>query len=275
MKLFPLPKRQPIYTLRPTCYKFDNRGRQAQFFIKCKLIKTLKYKYSIAAILSALFIGCSSTYRISDFLSKDKFYEDFNKFAENKSVKVTLMNDSTFNINSAKIQDDSIYSIENENIVITKEIDTSEIKELSYNKFQIYAYILFKDGNSYEAHNVEFHNDSIYFSYDTNIIMSNNISSLNKIKDISYKNHWLGLPIGTILGSVIGLGSAILYGNVNPLPANSQSEEGFYIFFGAPVIGFIAGGIWGWIEGWDYVYEFSTVGGSALPTGQAGSGGNP
>ena len=122
------------------------------------------------------------------------------------------MNDSSFNVNSAKIRDDSIYSIENENIVFTKEIDTSEIKELSYNKFQTYAYILFKDGNSYEAHNVGFHNDSIYFSYDRNIIMSNNISSINKIKDISYKNHWLVMPIASILGAIIAEGAFIAIG---------------------------------------------------------------
>jgi hypothetical protein len=211
--------------------------------------------YIEVLVSSILLIGCSSTYRVSDFSSKDKFYEDFNKFAENKSVKVTLMNDSSFNVNSAKIRDDSIYSIENENIVITKEIDTSEIKELSYNKFQTYAYILFKDGNSYEAHNIEFHNDSIYFSYDRNIIMSNNISSINKIKDISYKNHWLGIPIPSILGLICDTLAGVII--INSITIDKQDPDAIYIVFVAPVIGTIIGGVWGWIDGYTYTYEFS------------------
>ena len=75
----------------------------------------MKIFYLITAVFLLSLIGCSSTYKVSDFSSKDKFYEDFNNLARNKSVKVTLLNDSSFSINSgAAIQNDSLYSLREE-----------------------------------------------------------------------------------------------------------------------------------------------------------------
>jgi len=167
----------------------------------------MKILYLISISIFLLFIGCSSTYRVSDFSSMYNFYDDFNNFAKNKTVKVTLTNDSSFNINdSAKIENDSLYSIEENNITLNKKIDTSEQKEIDYNKFGTYAVILLKDGNTYQAHDIEVRHDSIYFSYEKKISIINNISPLNKIKNISYKNHWLGIPFGFLYGEILGIG---------------------------------------------------------------------
>jgi hypothetical protein len=209
-----------------------------------------------------LFSGCSSTYRISDFSSNDKFYEDFNHFAQNKSVKVTLLNDSSFSINDgAKIQNDSLYAIEKDNIMLIKEIDTAEIKELSYNKFQTYALIFLKDGESYQAHDIEFHKDSIHFFYDNKIIKTINISSINKIKNISYKNHWIGIPFGFLGGIIIGAlagRSGLIQvpeteGNAPTITDNNYVGG---IYFGM-LAGAIAGSVVGWVLGWNFTYEFS------------------
>lgn len=71
--------------------------------------------YKILFILSCVFFffGCSSTYRITDFSSKEKFYKDFNSFAKNRNVNVRLVNDSTFSSpNGAIISNDSLRLID-------------------------------------------------------------------------------------------------------------------------------------------------------------------
>jgi hypothetical protein len=216
----------------------------------------MKILYLIFIFISILFLGCSSTYRLSDFSSKDKFYEDFNSFAKDKSVKVTFINDSSFNINNrTEIKNDSLYSIEEDNLILTKLINSSEIKEMSYNKFRTSAFILMKNDEKYDAHYIEFHNDSVYFSYDKRIIKINKIAAIDKIKNISYKNHWLGIPVPFFVGFVGGtLLGALIVSNIS---IDKTNTDLVYIFFVTPVIGSIIGGIWGWIDGITYTYEFS------------------
>ena len=70
----------------------------------------MKNYYSLLTILLFLFlVGCSSTYTLKDFSSKEKFYEDFNKYMSNRLVKVTFVNDSSFIISeNVKISNDSV-----------------------------------------------------------------------------------------------------------------------------------------------------------------------
>ena len=76
----------------------------------------MKIFYLIATIFLLTLTGCSSTYKVSDFSSKDKFYEDFNNFTNKKTLKVTLNNDSSFIINKgAMISNDSLTYANNSN----------------------------------------------------------------------------------------------------------------------------------------------------------------
>ncbi|MDR3626567.1 MAG: hypothetical protein P4L45_07025, partial [Ignavibacteriaceae bacterium] len=69
----------------------------------------MKIPFMIISLVPLFFIGCSSTYTINDFPTKDKFYGDFNNFAGNKSLNVTLTNDSSFvPEGKIKISDDSL-----------------------------------------------------------------------------------------------------------------------------------------------------------------------
>jgi hypothetical protein len=71
----------------------------------------MKIYYLIFAVVSLLFIGCSSTYTIKSFSSKEKFYEDFNKSASGKTLTVVLTNDSTFVIGrGARVSNDSLFT---------------------------------------------------------------------------------------------------------------------------------------------------------------------
>jgi hypothetical protein len=216
----------------------------------------MKFYFFVVVFVSLFIIGCSSTYRISNFSSKEKFYEDFNKTAKDKNVKITLINDSSFSFNNAQIINDSIYSIEEDNIAINIKVDTSYIKEMSYNKFLTYASILLKDGEKYEAHNIQSHNDSIYFAYDTNIVKTIFISPIGRIKNISYKNHWLGVLLPSLLGTVSGIGVGFIIISVSAW-SNTYGPPVVNIITIWPSIGLITGGIWGWLNGCTYTYEFS------------------
>ena len=71
----------------------------------------MKNIYGLFFLLALLLMGCSSTYTIKDFPSKERFYEDFNKFAQNKDVEITLINDSSFTINDGTVlENDTLIS---------------------------------------------------------------------------------------------------------------------------------------------------------------------
>jgi len=60
-------------------------------------------------IITFLFIGCASTYSINNFSSKENYYENFNKSINNKTFKITLINDSSFTTSeSVKIVNDNL-----------------------------------------------------------------------------------------------------------------------------------------------------------------------
>lgn len=69
----------------------------------------MKNIYLIISLIIFFLTGCSSTYTLKDFSSKEKFYNDFNKYMSNKPVKVTFVDDSSFVFSeNVKISNDSI-----------------------------------------------------------------------------------------------------------------------------------------------------------------------
>ena len=145
-------------------------------------------------LLSLLVIGCSTTYRVSDFASRDKFYNDFNKFAKDKSVKVTLVNDSSFYINNgAAIVNDTLYYLGKDILTGNKKIALSETKEINYTSNDYTpSSIELNNGQIFQAKQIKVNRDSIEFLSMNKVIVLNSITSINKVKKISYKNHFLG-----------------------------------------------------------------------------------
>ena len=154
-------------------------------------------------IVSLFFIGCSSTYKVSDFSSKDKFYENFNKFADNKNMKVTLTNDSSF------IAEGNT-KVSNDTLIITMNVKNDIYKSLP----------------------------------------------LIKIREISYKNHWLGIPFGFLDGLVIGTGLGIIVSKSQSDQTGKNTDLVSPIIIGATG-GSIIGIIVGWFVGWNYTYQFN------------------
>ncbi|MHB8579890.1 MAG: hypothetical protein ACYDA4_08510 [Ignavibacteriaceae bacterium] len=222
----------------------------------------MKIIYLITSIFLLILTGCYSTYNVSDFSSKDKFYEDFNKSANDKALKVTLSNDSSFFIsNGAEIVNDTLYYLGKEINSGNKRIAVSDIKELNYtsNDYKS-ASILLKNGESYRAKEIKMGKDSIEFAFTQEVITQNKVTSINNIQKISYKNRWLGVIPGSIAGTLLGF--VIGVATISPgTPLAGELEGGTPANFASVPIGtfsgLILGSAFGWFMGFNYKYQFN------------------
>ena len=223
-------------------------------------------KYSSCIIILSAFslflFGCSATYRIGDFSSKDKFYEDFNKSASSKSLNIILNNDNTFSAGSgAMILNDSLFFLVQSQR--DEKIKRDKIKDIQYtgsDMSNLYAIIELKNGNKATAKNVNILSDSsinatVYYHIKKQI-------SIDGIKSINYKNHWLGLTKGAIIGTVGGFATGFIVASSAQLTSDGPVVAGFVM----TALGLIVGSIIGWNGGVIHTYEFTTVGRS-MPGG--------
>jgi hypothetical protein len=219
----------------------------------------MKIFYLLIPVLSLYLIGCSSTYKVSDFPSRDKFYEDFNNSASDKTVKITLSNDSTFTNNGVEIVNDTLYCTNKKIENLNKKIFLSDIKEIKYSGSNFRkGLILLKDGESFEAAEINIENDTVAFSFTIIINSFNSSLSINKVKEVSYINHWLGVPPSLVSGTVIGIGTGTILGLIlYKSGVDNGYSPGRYEVLGCTAIGIVAGGIWGWLNGYTYTYQFN------------------
>jgi hypothetical protein len=201
-------------------------------------------------------MSCSSTYTIKDFSSKNNFFEDFNKFAENKNLKVTLINDSSFySEGNTKISNDTLIIVMK--VKKDKKIKKTDLKDIKYignDMANLSALVILKDGTEAITQNKNVFTDS-----SVAIIVSSDIYKflpVNGIKEISYKNHWLGTPFGFLSGAILGAGIGGLDSYFIGQNANKYTDVTKPFFIGTAV-GPIIGIIVGWIIGLTYTYEFS------------------
>jgi hypothetical protein len=123
--------------------------------------------------------GCSSTYNLSDFYSKDKFYNDVNNHIDGKEVNVTLNNNSIFTTNENGVHI-------NQNFLTLKlysskdtTLPLSEIQNINYNSNlgNPFVYLKLKNGNTINAENIRRSADSLEFKtrvpYPYNISINN------------------------------------------------------------------------------------------------------
>ncbi len=215
----------------------------------------MKIYYLLISLSSLLLIGCSSTYKVSDFPSRDKFYEDFNNSASDKSLKIILNNDSTITAeNGAVISNDSLF-ITLPVLKQEKVINKDDIEDIKVSIHDMTTTIVLKNDKSVTAGSIDILPDSSVAIY--NFENTYKYLSLINVKEISYKNHWLGVPIGFVSGIPVGLGAGYIIASIfkgnNQYSGNNANNIFLYIFFSSPIIG----GIWGWITGWTYIYEFA------------------
>ncbi len=219
-------------------------------------MKRIKNIYLLLFGLTIFLAGCSSTYTLKDFPSEQKFYKEYNNFAENKKVKITLLNNKSFySRNGTEITKDSLYTFYKVDLKSNYTIPTSDIKKIKYlNTGYKTADILLINGEELKADNISFLKDAARFEGIRNSTVKKALMPIDKIKSISYENHWLGLIPGIPSGIFMGLITGYM---------------GFYIsnpdqLTGLPVsiitgfgVGAITGTVVGWLLGFNYTYVFN------------------
>jgi len=76
-------------------------------------------------------MGCSSTYKVTDYPSKEKFYEDINNSIGNRDFNVVTDDSSFTGFRGSEIKNDSLYAVTR--IIEKKEtISSEDIKEIKY-----------------------------------------------------------------------------------------------------------------------------------------------
>jgi len=214
--------------------------------------------FFIVAFFSLTFVSCSSIYTVKDFSSKAKLCQDFNNSVKDKSIKVKFINDSSLTINNgAVIENDTLYSIGYRLDKRYERIALSEIKKINYTGSDYKsANLLLKNNDQINAGDINIANDTMEYSVTKKILMRTEVAPLDKIKEASYKNHRLGIPgwflAGTGLGIIVG---AIIF-----VSRNNGSPDNAYMtlnsFLTIPFGSFV-GIIWGWIDGYNYTYQFN------------------
>lgn len=216
------------------------------------LIKGNKMKFNYLLFLASIlfFVGCSSTYTVKNFSSKEKFYKDFNNSVRNKVVKITLTNDSSFStLEDTRILSDSIFFTKQ--VLLDEKIETNEIKNIKYldtSTSNLAAIILLNNGKVLKAKKAD-----LLAGSSINVLIQvdeNENLLLNNIKNASYINHWLGVPIGLLGGTALGYFTLGIVNSINPKGNNS----GLLIY---PAASILIGGILGWIVGHNYTYQFN------------------
>ena len=222
----------------------------------------MKIVYLITTILSIIFIGCSSTYTVSDFSSKEKFYNDFNNFASDKNLEVKLVNDSSITVGNGFIMRDTLYTPGFRIDKKSGKIALSDIKKIDYGSDYKSANLLLKNGKQTFVEEISIANDTLSYTNSKKIITQDAVMSLAKIKEAKYKNRWSSTPAGFLSGSIIGgfIGSLVpIYHNHLDMATGGQVKERDYV---APTLvgigsGAVIGSAIGWLIGYTYTYQFN------------------
>ena len=217
-------------------------------------------KLSLFFILTGLtaFVGCSTTHYLKYSASNKEFYDDYNNSAGNRNVEVILKNDSTFyQENHTLIRNDTLYYFVKTEEGKYYELPTSSVKKINYltNDFKT-AGLIFNDGDHLKGKDIFITKDSISFLGVREQIFKYNLSPVNHIKIITYKNHWKvvvpGSLSGILLGGLLGTSGWILH----PPDGHGHFAQAEATIAGA-LSGLIIGGVVGYILGFNVNYQFT------------------
>ena len=223
------------------------------------------YLFVTLSPLLLMAIGCSSTYKVIDYPSEEKFHEDINSSIENRNFDV-VTDDSSFTcFEGSKITDDSLYAVTK--ILKEKEtISSRDIKEIKYFSKAHEApstTIWLKNGEELRAEDVmNLSGSTLQF---TNIKINSGYIPIDKVKEISYKAKWkgtlIGVPRGFVFGIIAGgiLGATGTITHVNEGGNHLTFDQWTSMIEGAAlgaVIGIVVGPIIGYIIGWNNIFQF-------------------
>lgn len=95
----------------------------------------MKLFYLATVVVSLFIIGCSHTYEVTKYFSKEELYKEFNESARDKDeLKITFTNDSSISVyNGGVIRNDTIFLNDTSLSKYNSQIPISQIKQISYN----------------------------------------------------------------------------------------------------------------------------------------------
>jgi uncharacterized protein YcfL len=215
----------------------------------------MKSFYLSVPIILLILIGCSSTYKVTYYPSKEDFYKDINSSMKNRDVNVVTVDSSFIAFEGSVIKNDTLQTVSN----VQEKITLSEIRDFKYygNGYEAHsASIWLKSGKELTMENVKIMPDSsVQF-----ITTTNKLIPLTDIKHLSYKNHLVGLGSGIFagitIGAAIGATGLIIRAPEDGMPSEDKWNSGSSAIFGA-VCGIVTGAIVGAIIGWDMIYQFN------------------
>lgn len=220
--------------------------------------------YFIVAFFPFVIFGCSSTYTINDFSSKEMFYDDFNNFASGKSLNVELTNDSSITVSNGFILNDTLYMPGFRIDKKSGKIVLSDIKKIDYTGGDYKsANLLMKNGSQISIEEINVANDTLNYTNSKKIITQDAIMPLVKIKEARYKNRWFSTPAGFLSGGIIGayIGSKFPFYRHHTDMANTGRQisepdyaTGGFIGLGS---GAVIGAVVGYLIGYTYIYQFN------------------
>lgn len=224
----------------------------------------MKNIYLFGILFILFFTGCSSTYKVTNFPSKDKFYEDFNETFKEREAKVTLVNDSSFYVDKGVVVKNSLvvcYStVEDKR---PQKFILSDLSSVTFGgKENKSAKIILKSGVEFSGENVSTVRDSINFTEVRRLLKIDSFP-IDKVRTASYVSNWKGVFPGMKLGfataSLLGyfVGKNITQqkgGNSTPNERESQEFTGFFL---GGTLGLLTGAIVGYIVGYDISYQFT------------------
>ncbi len=217
----------------------------------------MKYICLTIPLFIFLITGCSSTYTTKDFPSKEKFISSFNEMARNEDLTVKFIDGSSMPINDGYIIGDTLYStciIDN----IFSQTPMHDIKKTNYNGWDHkFGTILLNNGKEIDAKDIYVINDTMYYTVIKKDYMQNPVGALERIKTVSYRNPWLGIPPAFLISTAATVVAGLIIKSVNnDNIQNRRTDVGnsfpAYLLLG-PIIGLGAGVI----NGYTYIYQFN------------------
>lgn len=222
----------------------------------------LRFYLFVSIVLMFLF-GCSSTYKLTDYNSKEGFYKDVNSSIKNRDVNVVTFDSSFISSAGSRIKDDSLQTVAR---IKEEKIALRDVKDIKYFG-RVYeaasAYVWLQSNKELRAETFKKLPDSMIKL--TNIRLNSGNIPIDKVKEITYKTRWqstlIGAPTGfasgTVLGGILGA-TGIMFRSENG-GNHPKFDPGTSMIAGAiggALIGTITGAIVGYIVGWDHIYQF-------------------
>jgi len=219
----------------------------------------MKKIYLVGTFILIFFTGCSSTYKVTDFSSKEKFYEEFNNNFKEREAKVTLVNDSSFIAqNGVEINHDTLLSFVNLEEKKNRRFALSDVADIYFpGSTTTSASVALKNGDKLTGDEVKVTKDSISFVESKRLLVMNALAPTYNIKTISYKDRWRRMPLGVLAGAPLGFLSGIALVNIFKIKDYHGDADYLGTSLQMTMVGLLAGCITSYLIGFDEIYQFN------------------